>query len=172
MPIKKAGNKSVSKPARRRSPTVDDLLDLVGPAAAPASASPPHGPQVIKIAALDSQGRPLLSLSGAQGSDRTSDLTAARSTVRVTLADVGREALVVFENNDPAFPILTGLLDNPAATGAPAKLILEAGQELVLQVGKASITLTKDGRIVIRGADVLTRSSGSNRIKGGSVHIN
>jgi hypothetical protein len=43
---------------------------------------------------------------------------------------------------------------------------------MVLQVGKASITLTKDGRIVIRGADVLTRSSGSNRIKGGSVSIN
>lgn len=157
-------NKAVSRQSKtRRSPSVDHLLSLVEPTADPDKI---HlaAPTVAKIAALDSHGRSHLALPGGP--------TPARSTVRVTLADVGREALVLFENNDPSLPIITGLLDNPAATGAPAKLVLEAGQEMVLQAGKASITLTKDGRIVIRGADVLTRSSGSNRIKGGSVHIN
>ncbi|MEP7119602.1 MAG: hypothetical protein ABJE95_01785, partial [Byssovorax sp.] len=36
----------------------------------------------------------------------------------------------------------------------------------------SSITLTRAGKILIRGAYVLTRSSGVNRIQGGSVQIN
>ena len=163
MTAKKQTTRQTVKPTRpRRGPSVDDLLSLVETTTAHAPAAPV--PTVAKIAALDSQGRPLLSLSGHG--------IPARSTLRVTPDDVGREALVLFENNDPTLPIITGLLTSPAAAGAPNKLVFEAGQEMVLQVGKASITLTKDGRIVIRGADVLTRSSGSNRIKGGSVSIN
>ena len=37
---------------------------------------------------------------------------------------------------------------------------------------KASITLTSAGKILLRGAYILNRSSGVNRIKGGSVQIN
>ena len=157
IPKSRSGSQSL-----RRRPSVDDLLHLVAPSATAPQAQ--SSPQIAAIAALDSRGRPILSLFGRH--------TPARSTVRVTHADVGRDALVLFENNDPALPIITGLLENPAAAVAPSKLVFEAGQEMVLQVGKASITMTKDGRIVIRGADVLTRSSGSNRIKGGSVSIN
>lgn len=159
MQRKKAPAKAVKHAAPKRSPSVDDLLDLVAPSPAQAPASP--APQVAAISSFDTHGRPVLAFNGRR--------VTARSTVRVTPVDIGREALVLFENNDPSLPIITGLLE---AAGAPAKLVLEAGQEMVLQVGKASINLTKDGRIVIRGADVLTRSSGSNRIKGGSVSIN
>jgi hypothetical protein len=34
------------------------------------------------------------------------------------------------------------------------------------------LTLTHAGKVLIRGAYVLSRSSGVNRIKGGSVQIN
>ena len=36
----------------------------------------------------------------------------------------------------------------------------------------ASITLRRNGRLVVRGAYVETRAEGVNRIKGGSVKIN
>ena len=49
---------------------------------------------------------------------------------------------------------------------------LEAADEIVLRCGKASIVLRRNGRIVIRGTYVETRSRGVNRIKGGSVEIN
>jgi hypothetical protein len=52
------------------------------------------------------------------------------------------------------------------------RLLLEAEREIVLQCGKASITLTREGKVVIRGADLLEASTGRHRIKGGTVEIN
>ncbi len=52
------------------------------------------------------------------------------------------------------------------------RVFLRANQELILKCGKSSITLTKAGKVIIRGAYISTRSSGANRIKGGSVQIN
>ena len=51
-------------------------------------------------------------------------------------------------------------------------VVLEAEEEIVLRCGDASITLRKDGRLVVRGAYVETRATGVNRIKGGAVKIN
>ena len=44
--------------------------------------------------------------------------------------------------------------------------------EIVLQCGTASITLRRNGRVVIHGTYVETESEGTNRIKGGQVRIN
>jgi len=52
------------------------------------------------------------------------------------------------------------------------RIVLEAHDEIVLRCGEASITLRRDGRLVVRGAYVETRASGVNRIKGGAVKIN
>ena len=49
------------------------------------------------------------------------------------------------------------------------KIAFIAKEEIVLRCGKSSITLTKAGKVIIRGAYLLNRSSGVNRIKGGSV---
>ena len=47
-----------------------------------------------------------------------------------------------------------------------------AQDEIVLQCGEASITLRRNGRIVIKGTYIETCSEGTNRIKGGQVRIN
>lgn len=52
------------------------------------------------------------------------------------------------------------------------KIVLEGKEEIVLKCGDASITLTKAGKILIRGKYLSNRSSGVNRIIGGSVQIN
>jgi hypothetical protein len=52
------------------------------------------------------------------------------------------------------------------------RMIVSAREELVLRCGKASITLTKAGKVLIKGSYLLSRSSGVNRIKGGSVQLN
>lgn len=49
---------------------------------------------------------------------------------------------------------------------------LEGQDEIVLRCGKASITLRRNGRVVIRGTYVESYSRGTNRIKGGTVQIN
>lgn len=52
------------------------------------------------------------------------------------------------------------------------RVLIEGQEEVVLMCGDASITLTKAGKIVIRGKYLLSRSSGVNRILGGSVQVN
>jgi hypothetical protein len=47
-----------------------------------------------------------------------------------------------------------------------------AREQIVLECGEASITLHRNGRIVIKGTYVETSSEGTNRIKGGQVRIN
>jgi uncharacterized protein (DUF2345 family) len=47
-----------------------------------------------------------------------------------------------------------------------------AQDEIVLQCGSASITLRRNGRIVVKGTNVENYSEGTNRIKGGQVRIN
>ena len=52
------------------------------------------------------------------------------------------------------------------------RVTIQGAEEVTLKCGKASITLTKSGKILIRGTYLSNRSSGVNRIMGGSVQIN
>jgi hypothetical protein len=52
------------------------------------------------------------------------------------------------------------------------RVTLEGSDEIVLKCGQASITLRRNGKVIIRGTYVETHSSGVNRIKGGSVQVN
>jgi len=64
-------------------------------------------------------------------------------------------------------------VDHPNKVSVDGEQVTITGdREIVLRCGEASIVLTKAGKVIIRGAYVVTRSSGANRIKGASVHIN
>ncbi|WP_086930348.1 DUF6484 domain-containing protein [Agarilytica rhodophyticola] len=52
------------------------------------------------------------------------------------------------------------------------QVTIEAQENIVLRCGESSITLTKSGKIMIRGNYLLNRSTGVNRILGGSVQVN
>jgi hypothetical protein len=98
----------------------------------------------------------------------------------------GQSAVLAFENGESCLPIVLGFVNSlqpTAALEAAAGLVveadadgrrvrLEAQEEVVLQCGLSSITLKRDGKVVIRGSHVETHASGTNRIKGGNVRIN
>jgi hypothetical protein len=115
----------------------------------------------------------------------------AISACTITEHDVGREAVLTFQNSDPYKPILLGFIEQPQKSQQHSnttnkitsrtpialklndeQLILSAEKEIVLKCGKSSITLTKAGKIILRGAYLLSRSTGVNQIKGGTVQIN
>jgi hypothetical protein len=107
----------------------------------------------------------------------------ARSIVDLHGAHIGKQAVLMFEEGDPFRPIIIGCLRNENATTLPPsgqvqveadgqRLVVSATDRIVLRCGKASITLTKEGKVVIQGAYVSNQSSGVLRLKGGSVQIN
>jgi hypothetical protein len=111
---------------------------------------------------------------------------------------VRRTAVLLFENGDARLPIVVGLVATdpgasllgallaPSSTPDPAhapaapvearvdgkRVVVEGQEEVVLKCGEASITLKRDGKVILRGAYVETHAKGVNRIKGGSVKIN
>ena len=52
------------------------------------------------------------------------------------------------------------------------RMTFDAKEEILLRCGKSSILLRKNGKIVIKGANLISRSSAANKIKGSSVNIN
>ena len=106
---------------------------------------------------------------------------AARSIAPLDAARIGAEVALVFEGGDPLRPIVLGALSATLVRRPPQPVQIDvdgqrveigAAKELTLRVGRASITLGADGKIAIRGAHLVSRSTGVNRIQGGSVQIN
>jgi uncharacterized protein (DUF2345 family) len=54
----------------------------------------------------------------------------------------------------------------------PEELVLTAKRDITLRCGRASITLTRAGKVLVRGTYLSLRSSGMQRITGASVQIN
>jgi uncharacterized protein DUF6484 len=108
----------------------------------------------------------------------------ARTTVDLHGPHIGRAAVLMFEEGDPCRPIIVGCIRHPGDRSLPRlpgqvevdadgeRLVVSANQGLVLRCGKASITLSPEGKVVIRGTQVVSHASGLNRIKGGSVQVN
>jgi Domain of unknown function (DUF6484) len=140
-----------------------------------------HGVVIGDLLALTGVGgMPLVTFPGQSGGAAV----LAQSTVDLHGPHIGQRVLLVFEQGDPARPIVTGVLrgatgwpqaDKPAQVEVDVdgqRLVVSAKEQLVLRCGKASITLTKAGKVLIDGSFLLSRSTGVNRIKGGSVQLN
>jgi len=110
-------------------------------------------------------------LSGAE----LTALVAARASVILGLVD-----------GDPERPVVLGLLQAlptsievelplgvPEVAEVDGKRVRLVGRdEIELRCGQASITLRRNGRLVLRGTAVESASSGTHRIKGATVQIN
>lgn len=144
-------------------------------------------------------GAALASLVGRAGADawtvRCGDEScAAQVLTSIAAADLescaasGGRVLVQFVG-DPRCPaVIVGVI-GPARVSAPSsppvqptatrdmlvqgrRVTLEAGDELTLRCGQASLTLDADGRIVIKGVEIASRALRNHKIKGGTVNIN
>src|ERR1035441_2580209 len=160
-------SRSAQKPERGRS-----RREIVATREAPKIV----GVLIGRLVDLGESGEPMVDFPG----NPSTKPLAALSILAFDKRTVGREVVLMFEEGDPQSPVVMGFVeDRGAKRRQPVELLLDkkrfvftAEQEIVLRCGKASITLTRAGKVLIRGAYILNRSSGVNRIKGGSVQIN
>ena len=89
-------------------------------------------------------------------------------------------ATVSLSAGDQLLALLNVSLDQGVALGrvgrylpsASPHVTLEASESLTLKCGEASIDLRADGKVMVRGEDVLLRAKGTQRIRAGTVSIN
>ncbi len=149
------------------------------------------------LAGINAQGQPLV----VYPENPAAQPLVAISTLGITQQQAGRQVALLFANGDPQKPVIMGLIHSPLhdiidahevvvtapSADSPAeparnsekdltidgkRIVIEGSEEIVLRCGDASITLTKSGKILIRGKYLLSRSEGVNRIMGGSVQVN
>jgi hypothetical protein len=99
--------------------------------------------------------------------------------------------LLFLENGDPGLPIIIGIIHDSIHSDKPPsmqgitsatrpqelvldgkKVVFEAKEEILLCCGKSSITLRKDGKIVLKGTHIVSRASRANKLRGAAVMIN
>jgi hypothetical protein len=149
-----------------------------------------------KLSAWDDAGNPLVNYPN----NPSECFLPARTTVALNQAALGHDVALMFVDGDPRRPLIIGLLQPPKPAG-PAKaagrgspdptqsstrgprlplaaevdgerLVFTADKDIVLKCGESSLTLTRAGKVLIRGTYLLSRSSGVNRIQGGSIQLN
>ncbi len=135
-----------------------------------------------KLIGVDAMGHPLVTHAQSHGKH-----VIAKTLVTLQRTDFGRDIALIFENGDVACPAIVGFpsahvfaperVEGTYSAPLPIKLdsshlLFKADRDIVLECGKASITLSKDGRIEIKGMNILSKASQTNKVKGGAVLLN
>lgn len=126
---------------------------------------------------FDAAGQPRIVIPG-----RIEQPCVARSICLLSAGQEGRQCALLFENGDLSQPLIMGLLHEPVITvhtvGAVTAVqeaesfSVEAERAIELRCGKASLRLSSDGRIELRGTTVISHATGLNRIRGASIKLN
>jgi hypothetical protein len=127
---------------------------------------------------------------GREGAAVVARVSAAISSDALAqAAREGQEAVLVFEGGRATKPIVIALLQSSTpmvdailsgrqmqgekvARVDGKRVVIEGREEVVLQCGKASLTLYRDGEVVLRGVNVVSQASQVHKIRGGKVQIN
>jgi hypothetical protein len=175
-----------ARPRQRRAREATASLDLRTPARRPRTAAAARTPRKITgivlgtVVKVGREGTVRVRVHvPVRGLDDDGGIIA-RALVPLGRAALGREVAVAFAGGDPTQAVVLGLLWQPEpAPPSPftveadgTRVTVHADEQLVLRCGEASITLTRAGKVLVRGAYVSSRASGVHRIMGGTVEIN
>ncbi len=143
------------------------------------------GVRIGRIAAIQKDGLPTVDFN-----DNPLGPLPARSIVCISHWHLGSQVLLNFENDDLSCPIIVGILQQRPVDrdhdDAPEldrkevrdvlidgeKLLLNAKNEIEIRCGKSALILKADGKVIIKGEQIVSRARKVNKIKGASVKIN
>ena len=137
---------------------------------------------------LDGGVRGLIVIDG-----HTDHALSALSTIDLQgVVTLPAKVLVVFEQGDIEKPIITGVIQQTFGvesqqqpspedqalrstrklTVAGKTLHIGADQDILIECGKSSIRMTRLGKIILKGTDIVSRATRNNKIKGSSINLN
>jgi hypothetical protein len=144
------------------------------------------------ITGVSNEGEPLVDYPGNLAGPLPAVLAVDATRRNLAAAAERRQAVVIqFDAGDPGRPILLAFVfppppseERPVAVEVAApklpevaevdgrRVRIEGKDEIILHCGEASITLDRQGRVTIRGAQVVSQATGVNQVQGGSVRLN
>ncbi|CAM2008035.1 DUF6484 domain-containing protein [Acanthopleuribacter pedis] len=146
--------------------TLLDQVDLVG-------APKLQGIVLGFLSRIEDNGTPVITIPNIDGE------FAAQATVTLDTGMVGRQVALMFVQGMIERPVVLGVIQNPEPVQKNMevvkdgrKILLEAADEIELKCGKASLKMTREGKVIVKGTHLVSRSSGANKIKGASVLLN
>lgn len=129
-------------------------------------------PQAGVLLEVGAGGVPIVDYSG-------NDFGPIPARTAIASANAGDTVLLVFDEGDPTRPIIIGVVRDRFEKSHPQRLklaareiIVEGTEEVSLRCGESSLTLRGDGKTVLKGRELLSRASRTNRIRGATVQIN
>lgn len=146
-------------------------------------------PSVGKIVRITEDGQTFVTFPGIQVEERKARIAVELSGKPGTRWEEGFPVILMFEDGDVAKPIILGVIRDTVHASLLQEIVVatehqreglvdrkqivfDAKEEIVLRCGKGSITLRKDGKIVLKGTEIVSRASRTNKIRGASVAIN
>ena len=176
--------KTKRNPPQNENARTSDVLTAILSRSVRTGSEPIHGIVIGHITGTDEGGRLMVDFPGNQDGTPLPAVSVAGGAA----LEAGVSIALAFDGGDAGKPIVLARIVEPVAIvrkaagsnqDAPSHerarmetLTLDAEKELVIRCGNASITLTSDGKVVISGTYLLSRSKGANRIMGGSVQLN
>jgi hypothetical protein len=135
---------------------------------------------------IDHDGRVLFRADGAEGAPVPVGIGMEVSDgVLVKAARSHKRAMVISTAGAEPQWVLVGIVrervDIKARDAAPGQLAVEVDGETVrltadhtieLKCGKSSLTLRKDGKVVLAGEYLISTSRGANKIRGATISLN
>jgi hypothetical protein len=91
---------------------------------------------------------------------------------------LGAKVLLAFEMGMSNLPIVLGIVhDRAGVRGRTIRLnadriVLDAKDEIVLQCGESGIQARRNGTVHLKGKDVVSHATRTNRVRGATVRIN
>jgi hypothetical protein len=149
------------------------------------------GTRIGRITDITEQGQVFVDFDGNQFGPLSAKFAGSMQfKLRKIFEAASHKVLLVFEDDNLRIPIIIDTVsdtidktpendsivfrvddaENVLIDGR--KFTFDAKEQIVLRCGKSSITLTRTGKVLIKGAYLLNRSSGINLIKGASVKLN
>ena len=120
----------------------------------------------VSLVAIDESG--VLVVQDSLAREFSCDMLEADSALRLVVGD----ELIAFLPEERGRGVVVGRVGPYRLAPAQPNVTIEATESLTLKCGEASIDLRADGKVMVRGEDVLLRAKGTQRIRAGTVSIN